>query len=88
MQKPEVVPPALSLKMSITSSPKLWATSSLSPEQFDLAQPVRVMVNGLDAFEGTVPPSVETLLKWFAKDNDRTMLFAAEVHVRVPSSNN
>jgi hypothetical protein len=27
--------------------------------------------------------SVETLAKWAARDNDRTMLFGAELHVQV-----
>ena len=28
-------------------------------------------------------PSLVTLLKWAARDNDRTMLFAAELHIVV-----
>jgi hypothetical protein len=28
-----------------------------------------------------VEPSVATLLKWAARDNDRTMLFGAEVNI-------
>jgi hypothetical protein len=42
-----------------------------------------VTVNGQTTFDGRVPPSVETLLKWAARDNDRTMLFAAELYVKV-----
>ena len=52
-------------------------TLLLSPDQFDFSQPVRVTVNGRPAFEGRVEPSTNTLLKWAARDNDRTMLFGA-----------
>jgi hypothetical protein len=33
------------------------------------------------AFDGQVRESVDTLLKWAARDNDRTMLVGAELHV-------
>jgi predicted esterase len=58
-------------------------TLLLSPDAFDLARPITVTVNGQTTFDGRVPPSVETLLKWAARDNDRTMLFAAELYVKV-----
>lgn len=53
-------------------------TLLLSPEEFDFATPVTVVANGRVAFEGRLTPSVETLLRWASRDNDRTMLFAAE----------
>lgn len=56
----------------------------LSPDQFDLNRPITVLVNGHKAFEGTVERDVRTLLKWAARDNDRTMLFAAELRFAVP----
>ena len=58
-------------------------TLLLSPDQFDLAKPVKVVVNGRTAFDGKVEKSVRTLLKYAASDNDRTMLFAAELHIKV-----
>ena len=58
-------------------------TLLLSPDVFDFSKPVRVETNGNVAFEGAVAKSVETLSKWAAHDNDRTMLFAAELHVKV-----
>ena len=58
-------------------------TLLLSPDQFDLSRPVTVVVNGRTVFEGPVKKSLETLLKWAARDNDRTMLFAAELPVTV-----
>jgi hypothetical protein len=58
-------------------------TLLLSPDAFDLAQPVTVVANGRTVFDGRVEPSVTTLLKWAARDNDRTMLFTAELHIRL-----
>lgn len=58
-------------------------TLLLSPEQFDLGQPVRVTTNGRVAFEGRVEPSVATLMKWAARDNDRTQLFGVELRIQV-----
>ena len=59
-------------------------TLLLSPDQFDFTQPVVVTVNGRAAFAGKVEKSLEALMKWAARDNDRTMLFGAEVHIKVP----
>ncbi len=59
-------------------------TLLLSPAQFDFEKPMRVVVNGKPAFEGRVEKSIATLLKWAARDNDRTMLFGAELKLRVP----
>jgi hypothetical protein len=59
-------------------------TLLLSPDQFDLDRAVTVAVNGLTVFDGIVPRDIRTLLKWAARDNDRTMLFAAELQIAVP----
>jgi PDZ domain-containing protein len=56
-------------------------TLLLSPAQFDFAKPVKVVVNGRPAFEGKVERNLRTLLKYAAIDNDRTMLFGAELQV-------
>jgi hypothetical protein len=58
-------------------------TLLLSPDQFDLARPVTVVVNGRTVFDAVVPPRLETVLKWAARDNDRTMLFVAELSINV-----
>ena len=58
-------------------------TLLLSPDQFDLKRAVAVVVNGRTVFDGIVQTDVRTLLKWAARDNDRTMLFAAELPVAV-----
>ena len=59
-------------------------TLLLSPDQFDLNRAVTVVVNGRTAFDGIVQRDVRTLLKWAARDNDRTMLFAAALAIEVP----
>ncbi|HEY2843635.1 MAG TPA: hypothetical protein VGJ09_08300, partial [Bryobacteraceae bacterium] len=58
-------------------------TLLLSPDKFDLSQPVKVMANGREVFNARVQPSVETLMKWAARDNDRTMLYAAEIKIQL-----
>jgi acetyl esterase/lipase len=59
-------------------------TLLLSPDVFDFEQPVKVVVNGHPVFDGRVERSVQALVKWAARDNDRTMLFGAELRVAVP----
>jgi len=44
---------------------------------------VVVAANGREVFHAKVQPSVETLLKWAATDNDRTMLYAAEIKIKL-----
>jgi predicted esterase len=56
-------------------------TLLLSPSIFDFRRPIQVVANGRTVFEGVVEPSVETLLKWAARDNDRTMAFGAELNI-------
>ena len=58
-------------------------TLLLSPDAFDFAQPVKVEANGRVVFSGRVEPSLATLVKWAARDNDRTMLFGAELHLKI-----
>lgn len=57
-------------------------TLLLSHHVFDFSQPVKVVVNGRVAFDGRVERSLATLVKWAARDNDRTMLFGAELHIQ------
>lgn len=56
-------------------------TLLLSPSIFDFRRPIKVVANGRTAFEGIVEPSVRTMLKWAARDNDRTMVFGAELNI-------
>lgn len=56
-------------------------TLLLSPDQFDFSQPVKVVADGRTVFDGRVTKDLATLLKWAARDNDRSMLFAAELPI-------
>ena len=56
-------------------------TLLLSPDAIDFNKPVTVVADGKTVFQGRLQKSVETLLKWAAQDNDRTMLYGAELHV-------
>lgn len=59
-------------------------TLLLSPDVIDFARPVQVVVNGRTVFDGRVKKDVATLVKWAARDNDRTMLYGAALAVSVP----
>jgi hypothetical protein len=58
-------------------------TLLLSPDQFDFGKPVKVVANGRTVFDGKVEKNMRTLLKYAASDNDRTMLFGAELHIKL-----
>ena len=61
------------------------AVDAVEPLKFSLSTiQVKVIVNGRTAFEGRVERSVKTLLQWAAHDNDRTMLYGAELRITVP----
>jgi len=53
----------------------------LSPRQFDFAQPLRVVANGVEVFSGRVRADTGILLAWAAIDLDRGMPFGAEIIV-------
>jgi hypothetical protein len=59
-------------------------TLLLSPDAIDFAKPVHVSVNGATVIDAPVKKDVATLLKWAAKDDDRTSLYGAELLVAVP----
>jgi hypothetical protein len=56
-------------------------TLLLSPDVFDFTRPITVVADGRTVFEGRVQKSVETLLTWAAKDNDRTMLYGEALSI-------
>ena len=58
----------------------------ISPEVFNFERPIRVFTNGAEVFSGQVSEDTSVLLKWAALDNDRTMLFGAELTIIVQSS--
>ena len=55
----------------------------LSPDEIDFSAPLVVRINGQEVFSGDIPQSLDTLMHWAALDNDRTMLFTAEVKLDV-----
>jgi predicted esterase len=59
-------------------------TLLLSPDVIDFSTPVRVTVNGQVAHDTVVKADPATMLTWAARDQDRTMLYGAELHVLVP----
>jgi len=59
-------------------------TLLLSPDAIDFSRPVTVTVNGQPAFSGMVKKDPAVLLRWSARDNDRTALYGAELRVTVP----
>jgi dienelactone hydrolase len=56
----------------------------LSPDVVDFTRTVRVVVNGREIFSGSVEKDVGVLMAWHARDNDRTMLYGAELRIVVP----
>jgi hypothetical protein len=58
-------------------------TLLISSDVFDLHQAIKVTSNGKVVFDGTVQASTATLMKWAARDNDRTMLYAAEIPINL-----
>jgi predicted esterase len=58
-------------------------TLLLSPDVVDFAKPVKVVVNGRPAFEGAIAKDRGVLRKWAERDDDRTMLYGAELVVEV-----
>jgi hypothetical protein len=58
-------------------------TLLLSPSIFDFRRPITVIANGRTVHEAIVEPSVATLLKWAARDNDRAMVFGAELKIEL-----
>ncbi len=57
-------------------------TLLLSPEQFNFNKEIKVYTNGKLSFQGTIEKDISTLLKWFKKDLDRTMLFGARLQIK------
>jgi dienelactone hydrolase len=59
-------------------------TLLISPDVVDAGKPIRVTVNGKSVHDGVVKKDVSTLVTWAARDQDRTMLYGAELHINVP----
>ena len=59
-------------------------TLLLSSDVIDFSKPVRVTVNGRHVHDAAVRTDANALLRWAARDNDRTMLYGAELKIAVP----
>jgi len=59
-------------------------TLLISPDVVDMSKPVHVTVNGKSVQDAIVNRDVATLMKWAARDQDRTMVYGAEIHISVP----
>lgn len=60
----------------------------IAPGFFDFERPIRVFTNGVEAFSGKLSEDTSVLLKWAALDNDRTMLFGAELTIALKTRTN
>src|SRR6185369_7722332 len=58
-------------------------TLLLSSDFVDFQKPITVFVNEKKSFEGMIKPDAKILLKWNLKDDDRSMLFEAELSLKV-----
>src|SRR5262245_27820336 len=58
-------------------------TLLLSPDQFDFTQSIKIIVNGKTVHNARVAKDLKTLERWAGVDHDRTMLFAAELKIKV-----
>jgi dienelactone hydrolase len=59
-------------------------TLLLSADVIDFDKPVHVIVNGHAVHGALIKRDPATLVRWAARDNDRTMLYAAELKIAVP----
>ena len=58
-------------------------TLLISPEHFDISKPITIYTNNKLSYEGIVPKNIKVLLKYYSLDNDREMLFSAELPIIV-----
>ena len=56
----------------------------LSPDAIDFSRPVVVTVNGKEVHNALAKKDPVTLMRWAARDNDRTALYGAELKIAVP----
>lgn len=58
-------------------------TLFLNEELFDLTQPVKVVVNGKEAFNGKVQPTIEAMVESCAEYFDPERVFPAKIDVEI-----
>jgi len=55
----------------------------ISPKHFDLNKPIEVYTNGVLSFNSIIQKNMAIMLKYYSEDNDREMLFASELEIKV-----
>ena len=68
---------------SVDTSGVKGFTLLLSPSEIDFTAPVTVILNGEESQAAIIEESTEILLKWAQSDMDRSMLFTAELVIRL-----
>ncbi|PLX23467.1 MAG: hypothetical protein C0597_00935, partial [Marinilabiliales bacterium] len=58
-------------------------TLLLSPEMFDFSKEITIYINGKISYQGFFENDKTTLLKWYKNDLDRTMIFGAELTLKI-----
>ena len=69
--------------VTVTTEGMRRYTLLLSPDRFDFETPIRVVTNGGVSHDAVVTPDADTMLRWAAVDQDRTLLFGAELTIEV-----
>ncbi len=69
--------------ISVTTSNVDGFTLLLSPDEIDFSRPVAIYVNGSVRRSERLLQDPQTLLKWAARDLDKSMLFTVELNLRV-----
>ena len=67
--------------MNLSSKNVTAVTLLISSDHFDLSRNIQVWSNGNIVFDEKVNPDIRVLDKWYEADQDRTMLFASEIHL-------
>jgi len=55
----------------------------ISPKHFDFNKPIEVYTNGVLSFNSIIQKKMAIMLKYYTEDNDREMLFASELEIKV-----
>lgn len=69
--------------IEVTTSNVKQYTLLLSPDEFDFNKEIVVITNGKQSFKNKIGKNPSTLLRWYKKDLDRTMLFGYELTIQV-----
>lgn len=69
--------------INVTTASVEAFTLLLSPDEINFDQPVAIYINDALRQSGRLSQEPETLLKWVAQDYDKSMLFTAELNLRV-----